>query len=119
MATSVTDLKNRLRSFLADPSSEAEFRAWFAFTLRDASSGSNPDLESLAHTIQKAFSDAASGYYDSEELKAVLSFLAKPTQCSPEYIIVFPWPPVLNQQTSSARGYTLNEVRSPETVERR
>ncbi len=115
MATSVSDLKTRLRAFLADPRSEEEFRVWFAHTLREASSGNDPDLESLAHAVQKAFSDFAYGLYTPDQLMTVLSNFAKPArvQTSPGYIIVFPWPPVISQGESTGASnfnFSPNEV---------
>jgi hypothetical protein len=113
MATSVSDLKKRLRNFLADPRSEEEFQVWFAHTLREASSGKDTDLEALAHAVQKAFSDFSYGLYTPEQLLAVLKDFAKPIhdQTAPEYIIVFPWPPVIGQGDSTgARNFDLNEI---------
>lgn len=89
MATSVNDLKDRLRKFLSGDEPDEEFRVWFALALRDAHKANDPDFESLAHAVQGAFSDAASGLYTSDQLEQVLSSLAKhnvAAETAPEYV---------------------------------
>jgi len=75
MSTSVKELKTRLRGFLEDPSQEADFRVWFAHALRD-SHKETVQYESLAHTVQRAFSDAAEGLYSPAELMEFLTDLS-------------------------------------------
>lgn len=78
MATS-TELKSRLRKFLADPKAEDEFRYWFASLLTQ---NNDPDLEALAHAIDSAFSDAADGHCTPQELRTYLSDLARAEKTS-------------------------------------
>lgn len=78
MSTSVNVLKERLREFLADPSLESEFRVWFVNELRNAHLEDDKELESLLHTIQRAFSDAAEGLCTPAELNDFLTDLSAP-----------------------------------------
>ena len=94
MATSVSDLKERLRNFLSGDLPEQEFRVWFALALRDASAGNDPALESLAHSIQRVFVDAADGFYDPAQAKELLSYLSKQeaaeqVEQSARYVVVY------------------------------
>jgi len=77
MSTSVNELKARLRSFLGDPSQEADFRVWFAGVLRNAHRANSLEFESLAHTVQRAFSDASEGLYTPDELMEFLTELSE------------------------------------------
>lgn len=67
MVTSVKELRDRLREFLADAGKEQEFRDWFALALRD-SHKSGADVESLAHEIMWAFLDRKRGVYSGQQL---------------------------------------------------
>jgi hypothetical protein len=78
MATSIDDLKSRLRRFLADPRADDGFRQWFAFLLADIQQEKNEELESLVYAIHEAFSDAAEGVYSPQELKNLLADIASP-----------------------------------------
>jgi len=77
MATSVDDLKRRLREFLADPHAGDGFRLWFASLLADVRQENSEDVEGLVHTIHLAFSDAAEGLCTSEELRKYLADLTE------------------------------------------
>lgn len=76
MATSVVDLKARLRKFIVDPLSEKGFGVWFACALRDADSSEDVEFESLAHAVQEAFARAAEGEYAPAVLRNILAALA-------------------------------------------
>ncbi|HEX4029065.1 MAG TPA: hypothetical protein VHX20_01810 [Terracidiphilus sp.] len=72
MATSIEDLRIRLRKFLDDPRSDKEFRGWFASLLIDINQENDSQVERLVRSIHLAFSDAAEGLHSAEELKALL-----------------------------------------------
>ena len=76
MATS-SELKSRLRKFLADPQAETEFRTWFASLLIDIHQENDAEVESLVHAIHVAFSDAAEGLYTPAELRGLLVSLSR------------------------------------------
>lgn len=78
MTPLVTEMKQRLRDFLANPRLEEEFRVWFALSLRNVHKADDPEAEALAHAVQQVFSDAGRGLYNSDALMAALSRLATP-----------------------------------------
>ena len=87
MPASVNVLKERLRDFLHEPSLESEFRVWFAHELRNAHKSEDMELESLLHTVQRAFSDAAAGRYSPAELTEFLTDLSAPVK--PSQVVPF------------------------------
>jgi len=123
MVTSVSNLKDRLRNFLSGDLPEQEFRVWFALALRDASAGNDPALESLAHSIQRVFADAADGLYTANQAKEVLSYMAEqeivPTSdLSARYFVVYVSgklvvPPLGSTQNAMASSGAYNLLPNP------
>ena len=108
MATSVKDLKARLRKFIADPLYEKEFAAWFACALRDADASDDAEFESLAHTIQEAFARAEEGEFSPGVLRNILSTLAVDATEEVNHVVVVSAsviPPSVNQLTVEQRPY--------------
>ena len=75
MMTSVKELKERLRAFLADPEDAKGFQSWFALALRD---DLDPATETLAHEIMWAYLDQKRGLCTAAELGEILNQLASP-----------------------------------------
>jgi hypothetical protein len=111
MSTSVNDLKERLRGFLAHPESEHDFRVWLAFALRDAHKASEPGFESFAHSVERAFSETADGVYTADELRSVLAGLAKS-----EDVLPIPAAPILVERDAGGFWFvkTMAQVSVPE-----
>lgn len=105
--TSLKELKERLRAFLADPEQEQDFRSWFALVLRDAHLSKDPAVGELAHEVMWAFDDQRRGMTTPAELASTLASLATPT---PE--VHFELPESVTTGTSTtdlqtARGFDL------------
>lgn len=108
MATSVKDLKARLRKFIADPLYEKEFAGWFACALRDADTVADAEFESLAHTIQEAFARAGEGEFAPSALRDILSSLAVDASEEVNHVVLVSAsviPPSVNQLTVEKRPY--------------
>lgn len=109
MATSVNDLKERLREYLTDPKSEHDFRVWLAFAVRDAHKSEESDFEPFVQSVERAFSEAADGTYTPEELRSVLADLAFESHVDESFRMDdSSW--VLKKPSRSLRDYDPDEV---------
>lgn len=99
MSTSVYELKKRLRKFLSDPSAEEDFRAWFAYALRDAHKSGDAEFENLVHSVQVTFVEAAEGNLADHELRETLENIAGESK-EPRAVYMFVLPPEKSEEPS-------------------
>jgi hypothetical protein len=77
MATSLSDVRERLKQALDNPTSHEEFARWLGLAMMEVREDQDPDVAHLLYAVHAAFSYANDGSYTKEDLRATLKDLAE------------------------------------------